>query len=198
MALTPDMNRSLLCWALQSNALCFACCAYAIRPIGVGLPEKNSGKRAIVGKALPAHGQLCVCHDLHQKAVRRHILKPPIFSNWIPGASLLLAVLLLGLFVWGGNQPQAAGLVPAPWDKLAHLTWFATLAGLLVLGLRGSGRRIPLLVALACMALGSWDEWRQLALPGRSFGLDDLLADGVGIALGIFLATWVWRVRLRN
>jgi hypothetical protein len=27
------------------------------------------------------------------------------------------------LFVWGGNQPQAAGLIPAPWDKLAHLAW---------------------------------------------------------------------------
>ena len=47
------------------------------------------------------------------------ISKPPTFSNWISGASLLLAVLLLGLFVWGGNQPQAAGLIPAPWDKLA-------------------------------------------------------------------------------
>ena len=125
-------------------------------------------------------------------------MNPPIFSNWIPGAALLLAVLLLALFVWGGNQPQAAGLIPAPWDKLAHLIWFATLAGLLVLGLRGSGMRIPLMVALACMALSAWDEWRQLALPGRSFGMDDLLADGVGIALGIFLAIWVRRVRLRN
>ena len=82
--------------------------------------------------------------------------------------------------------------------KLAHLAWFATLAGLLVLGLRGSGMRIPLLVAFACMALGAWDEWRQLALPGRSFGLDDLLVDGVGVALGVFLAGWVRRVRLRG
>jgi VanZ family protein len=125
-------------------------------------------------------------------------LKHPIFSNWIPAASLLLAVLLLAQFMWGGNQPQAAGLIPAPWDKLAHLAWFATLAGLLVLGLRGSGMRISLLVALACMALGAWDEWRQLALPGRSFGLDDLLADGVGIALGVFVACWMRRVWLRN
>jgi len=89
-------------------------------------------------------------------------------------------------------------LIPAPWDKLAHLSWFATLAGLLVLGLRNSGTRIPMMVALACMALGAWDEWRQLTLPGRSFGLDDLLADGVGIALGLFLAGWVQRVRLRS
>lgn len=106
----------------------------------------------------------------------------------IPGASLLLAVLLLALFIWGGFQPKAANLVPAPWDKLAHLAWFATLSGLLVFGLRNAGARIPLWVALACLPLGAWDEWRQLALPGRSFGLDDLLADGAGIALGIFLA----------
>jgi hypothetical protein len=43
-------------------------------------------------------------------------LKSLISSNWLRGASLLLAVLLLALFVWGGNQPQAAGLIPAPWD----------------------------------------------------------------------------------
>lgn len=121
------------------------------------------------------------------------ISKPPTYSNWISVASLLLAVLLLGLFVWGGYQPQAAGLIPTPWDKLAHLAWFATLTGLLVLGLRGSGMRIPLMVALACITLGAWDEWRQLTLPGRSFGLDDLLADGVGVALGIFLACWMQR-----
>jgi VanZ family protein len=126
------------------------------------------------------------------------ILKSLIFSNWIRGSALLLAVLLLGLFVWGGNQPQATGLIPAPWDKLAHLTWFATLAGLLVFGLRSAGARTLLLVALACAALGVWDEWRQITLPGRTFGLDDLLADGVGIVLGLSLAAWVQRVRLRG
>ncbi|MHB1084259.1 MAG: VanZ family protein [Thiobacillus sp.] len=125
-------------------------------------------------------------------------MNPPLFRNWIPGASLILAVLLLGLFVWGGNQPQAAGLIPAPWDKLAHLAWFATLAGLLVFGLRSAGIRVLLLVALACAALGAWDEWRQLTLPGRTFGLDDLLADGVGIAFGLLLTVWVQRLRTRS
>jgi VanZ family protein len=120
-------------------------------------------------------------------------LESLISSNWIRGSALLLAVLLLALFVWGGNQPQAAGLISAPWDKLAHLAWFATLAGLLVFGLRSAGARTLLLIALACAALGAWDEWRQITLPGRTFGLDDLLADGVGIALGVFLATWVRR-----
>lgn len=124
------------------------------------------------------------------------ILKHWVTRNWLRGASLILAVLLLGLFVWGGYQPQAAGLFPEPWDKVAHLTWFATLAGLLVFGMRGEGIRFLLLVALACAALGVWDEWRQLTLPGRHFGLDDLLADGVGITLGLLLASWTRRLRL--
>lgn len=97
------------------------------------------------------------------------------------GRGLAAPVLLLRLFVWGGgNQPQAAGAVPPPWDKLAHLVWFATLAGLLG-------------VALACLSIGLWDEWRQLALPGRHLGF--LLADAVGVASGLLLATGAQRVR---
>ncbi|MHB1144117.1 MAG: VanZ family protein [Thiobacillus sp.] len=116
-------------------------------------------------------------------------------SGWVRGAALLLAILLLGLFVWGGNQPQAAGAVPPPWDKLAHLAWFATLAGLLRLGLPAMGVRGVLGVALACLGIGLWDEWRQLALPGRHFGLDDLLADAAGIAFGLLLAARAQRER---
>ncbi len=123
------------------------------------------------------------------------MLNSAMRSIWLRGAALLLAVLLLGLFVWGGNQPQAAGAVPPPWDKLAHLAWFATLAGLLRLGLPNLGMRGVLALALASLGIGLWDEWRQLALPGRHFGLDDLLADAAGIALGLLLAARVQRVR---
>lgn len=100
--------------------------------------------------------------------------------------SLLLAAVLLGMFVWGGNQPEAAGLINPPWDKLAHLAWFAVLACLLLVGL---GPRWMLAVAVFCLGVGLWDEWRQLSLPGRSAGWDDLLFDGLGVALGIWLAS---------
>ncbi len=104
------------------------------------------------------------------------------FARCLP---LLLAAVLLGMFVWGGNQPEAAGLIPPPWDKLAHLAWFAVLAGLLRLGL---GAAWTPAVAAFCLGVGLWDEWRQLSLPGRMAGWDDLLADVCGIALGIWLA----------
>jgi VanZ family protein len=38
-----------------------------------------------------------------------------------------------------------------------------------------------------------WDEWRQLSLPGRSAGWDDLLFDAMGIAVGVMLAGWLGR-----
>ena len=85
--------------------------------------------------------------------------------------ALLPALVLLSMFVWGGNQPEAAGLIPPPWDKLAHLAWFAVLAGLLHVGL-GLRRGV----------------WRQLSLPGRAAGWDDLLFDGLGVGVGIWLA----------
>ena len=102
--------------------------------------------------------------------------------------ALLPAALLLAVFVWGGNQPEAAGLIPAPWDKLAHLAWFALLAGLLALG---SGRRWTWAVVGFCIAVAVWDEWRQFTLPGRAPAWDDLLADMLGIGIGVLCAARV-------
>ena len=46
-----------------------------------------------------------------------------------------------------------------------------------------------LLAALVAVA----DELHQATLPGRVAGYDDLLADGVGIALGLLCVRWLWR-----
>lgn len=106
-------------------------------------------------------------------------------SRLMQRLALLPAVALLSLFVWGGSRPEAAGLIPSPWDKLAHLVWFALLAGLLHVGL---GLRRGIVVMLFCAGVGLWDEWRQLSLPGRSAGWVDLLFDGLGIGVGVWLA----------
>ena len=103
----------------------------------------------------------------------------------------VLALLLLvpGLFV-GGAQPVAVGLIPVPWDKVAHCVLFSGFAGLIglsagLLPLRRSG--LLVLAFAGALAIGIADELHQATLPGRQAGWDDLAADAVGALIG----TWV-------
>jgi VanZ family protein len=104
--------------------------------------------------------------------------------------ALFVAMMLLAAYVWGNAQPEAVGLVPPPWDKLLHLFWYALLAGLLLLGL---GRRRWPWVLVSLLLLAGWDEWHQLSLPGRSPGMDDWLADALGVMAGIVLSFAIGR-----
>ena len=102
-----------------------------------------------------------------------------------PRLALLAALVLLAAYVWGNSQPEAAGLIPPPWDKLAHLAWYTVLAGLLLLGL---GRRAWPWVLAGTLLLAGWDEWQQIALPGRSPGMGDWLADALGVMVGVVIS----------
>ena len=91
----------------------------------------------------------------------------------LPGRLLCASAVLLmvvGLFV-GGAQPVAVGLFTEPWNKLAHATVFAVLTALLALALQG---RLP--------------DARWALRPGAA-----LLADAVGMGLGLWVARGCWR-----
>ncbi len=107
--------------------------------------------------------------------------------------ALLGVLVLLPAYIWANLQPEAAGLIPPPWDKLAHVIWFAVLAGLLSLGL---GRRAWPWILAGALLFAGWDEWHQLALPGRSADPGDWLADAVGTLAGIGLIWWAGRKRI--
>ena len=118
-------------------------------------------------------------------------------------ASAVLLMVVVGLFV-GGAQPVAVGLFTEPWNKLAHATVFAVLTALLALALQGKpphpGARWALrpsaalaMAALLAGAVGMADELHQATLPGRVAGLDDLLADAVGVCVGLWVAWGFWR-----
>jgi hypothetical protein len=96
---------------------------------------------------------------------------------------LLGAVSLVLVLFWGGSQPFAVGLFPAPYDKLAHSIYFATLAVLLWFG---TGGRWPVLLFLAVSAIGGLDELHQSTLPGRVADFFDYLTDTV--AAGVVIA----------
>ena len=98
---------------------------------------------------------------------------------------LWLALVALGavsLFVLGA-QPFAVGLVPPPFDKLAHALAFGGLFLALDCALV-----VPLWLAIfITLLLSAADELHQLWLPGRVPGLADWLAGALGVML---VAAW--------
>ena len=101
-------------------------------------------------------------------------------------AALLAAGIVAALLILGA-QPFAVGLVPSPWDKLAHVVVFASFSCMLAIvsGLRGW--RMLSLAVCGAIVLGLIDEWHQTTVPGRNAGWDDLAADAAGGVVGAAL-----------
>jgi VanZ family protein len=86
----------------------------------------------------------------------------------------------------GGHLPTAEIVL----RKLAHVTEYLVLAGLLLRALRRSGVASALPVAVAAaLAYAAGDEWHQSFVPGRTATPRDVAIDGVGIALAAVIAT---------
>ncbi|MEY4561130.1 MAG: hypothetical protein RLZZ618_407 [Pseudomonadota bacterium] len=110
-------------------------------------------------------------------------------------ALLVIAVCFLAL------TPTPPSTVVRHWDKLNHAVAFAALTLSALLGLwphrTGSWR-----VFIPMLGFGVLIEILQMLVPGRSSEWADLVADGVGMAIGAALAfaatRWVrWRQRQR-
>jgi len=75
-----------------------------------------------------------------------------------------------------------------PLDKILHAGVYGTITALI----RFSGAvRRALLVWLLVAGVGLLDELQQRAITGRESSLNDLLADMVGVTLGLWLAGWI-------
>ena len=103
----------------------------------------------------------------------------------VPWLAALVAVSMIGGLLRLGETSLAVGLIPSPWDKLAHALTFGTITLSLWLAVR---QRWLLACVGIALAIAVYDEWRQLYLPGREADLLDLLANTVGIALAALLA----------
>ena len=104
---------------------------------------------------------------------------------WRAAGLAAAVVLIVNLFVIGA-QPIAVGLIPSPWDKLAHVALFAALGVLLMIA--SAGRRVWLVLAVL-LAVATADELLQGDLPGRVVSLADLAADAVGAVAGVAAMT---------
>ena len=100
---------------------------------------------------------------------------------WRAVAFAAAVVLVVNLFVIGA-QPIAVGLIPSPWDKLAHALLFAALGALLMVASAG---RWGWMVIAALVAVALADELLQADLPGRVVSVADLTADVVGAVAGV-------------
>ncbi len=105
---------------------------------------------------------------------------------WILPCGFALVIAFLS------HQPRLpfGASLPAPWDKVAHLTAYAVLAWSLDLALRRTRHDLPiyrrhLAVFLAVALFGLTDELHQAFIPGREPSGWDLVADACGAVLGL-------------
>lgn len=111
-------------------------------------------------------------------------------------ALLALVVVAVNLF-WQGSQPYAVGLIPEPWDKVAHMTLYGGFSAAAWVILGGGRPTADLLAPMAAVTIGIADEFAQSFNPGRVVGLGDLAADAIG-ALSVVLVLALMRERLRT
>ncbi len=99
--------------------------------------------------------------------------------KWIPLGLYVLAVLVV-LWMPGGTAPTAGG-----YDKVGHAVLFIGFTWLFWWAYPGTGWER---IAWACFAgflLGFVTELGQLLVPGRMYDWRDLVADWVGVVMGL-------------
>lgn len=119
-------------------------------------------------------------------------------------AALLITAILLSLpghwiasvqtflqpwWPWPSSGRASSGL---PLDKVVHAFLFFMCGALFVRGWSFLRQRWYVLCALLLL-FGAWTELIQRYVPGRSASVADLVADGVGILLGVGVALVYWR-----
>lgn len=119
-------------------------------------------------------------------------------------AWLILTLLLVALSLYLALTPHPPPPSKLMWDKLNHAVGFAglTLAASLSCGHCGQGHQASLRdtarPALLMLAFGALIELLQSFVPERSAEWADLLADGIGVVLGAWLAWGVRRLAAKS
>lgn len=134
------------------------------------------------------------------------VLKDRLNRKIVAWSATILWMVIIFLF---SAQPHSGAITEAylgdanvPVRKVAHVTEFCILFFLFHwsfwLSLKNQNRaEWPLILSFAATALYAMsDEWHQSFVPGRSAGVNDVLVDLFGVALGVLIVI-VWR-RLRT
>jgi VanZ family protein len=112
---------------------------------------------------------------------------------YLPAAAWAVAIALLAGATKLPDVPATAYA-----DKLGHFGVYFVLGGLLGMGWLWSGRRPARgWLLLFAMLLGAREELRHAGMPDRSAEVGDWIADTAGAAVGLFLASRLFRGRSR-
>jgi VanZ family protein len=113
-----------------------------------------------------------------------------LLALWLHAPPLAYAALLYHL-----SSAPLTSTLPAG-DKTVHVVAYAGLAGLTVrslfFGTRWSPGHVFSAASLLAILYGISDEWHQAFVPGRSSGVDDVIADAAGALLGAALGVLVY------
>jgi hypothetical protein len=104
----------------------------------------------------------------------------------LPGAAIeYISDLIKQLLPW---RPGPSLQGPGHLDKLVHGLVFAVCAYSVTRA--WLGERSLLTLALLLVLFAVFTELAQIYIPGRSGDVFDVLADGIGVTVGIVLALW--------
>ena len=99
---------------------------------------------------------------------------------------LVIWLLILVMVVAGSLHPGAGPPTSTiRLDLILHFLLYALLSGLAVIIFHN--RKTALLIAISLLPLGTLLECAQLYIRSRTFGLDDLIANCIGVLIGLLV-----------
>jgi VanZ family protein len=125
-------------------------------------------------------------------------MKKLLYSNWVGGLYLLLllvgALIPLGM----GSEPLSNNYTfHIRADYLLHALFYIPLPLILLLsrsGRSGGWLKVILVAAVVVVLF----EMVQMLVPYRAFNINDLIANGVGVLIGLVLFVILGKGQLRN
>ena len=109
----------------------------------------------------------------------------------LSGRAVFAGIYMAVIFVLSSmSATEVARLgLPSRLLDLGHVPLFAGLAAVTLWSLAGPRWRCAAVATLLCTLFAITDEWHQAWVPGRVPALDDLVADGAGVLIGVALVT---------
>ena len=100
---------------------------------------------------------------------------------------LIYGVLILSVSSIPGNSIPRFVLLS--WDKLFHIIEYSILGFLSVRSFNSKSIKNMINISIICLCIAVFDEIWQSFVPGRFSSALDVIADGIGIIIGIIFAS---------